>query len=158
MTSLTNAYRRRLDLRRLRGGERGAIDLNTVLLGLAVFLIVGAVAAVSFTGILNAAKDTGPKANAQSVQTMVDACYAQTQDYTQCKTQEVLEAGSASGLSWGAEANQVGVAAANATSYVITAKGSPKTQEFIITKVSGGSPTRSCKETGKGGCPSGGSW
>lgn len=145
-------------LERLRSDERGAIDLNTVLLGLAVFLIVGGVAVVSFTGILNAAKDTGPKANAQSVQTMVDACYAQTQDYTQCTTQAVLEAGSASGLSWGAAENQVGVSALNATSYTITAKGSPATQEFKITKTNGASPTRSCLAKGTGGCPASGVW
>ncbi len=148
----------RLEKLRLRTDERGAIDLNTVLLGLAVFLIVGGVAAVSFTGILNAAKDTGPKADAQSVQTMVDACYAQTQDYTQCKSQTVLEAGSASGLSWGAEANQVSVEAANATSYVISSKGAPATQVFTITKTSGSSPTRTCAVKGVGGCPSGGTW
>ncbi len=153
-----NALTRWQRLSRLRSEEHGAIDLNTVLLGLAVFLIIGGVAAVSFTGILNSAKDTSPKANAQSVQTMVDACYAQTQDYTQCTTQAVLEAGSASGLAWGTEANQVSVTASNSTSYVITAKGSPATQEFKITKASGGSPTRSCLAKGTGGCPSSGVW
>jgi hypothetical protein len=158
VTSIRNWYRRRLGPRRLRGDERGAIDLNTVLLGLAVFLIVGAVAAVSFTGILSAAKDTGPKANAQSVQTMVDACYAQTQDYTKCTSKEVLEAGSASGLSWGALANQVEVKAANATSYEIISTGSPVTQKFKITKVSGGTPSRTCEVAKTGGCPEGGTW
>lgn len=142
----------------MRFEERGAIDLNTVLLGLAVFLIVGGVAAVSFTGILNSAKDSGPKANAQNVQTMVDACHALTQDYTQCATQGALEAGSPSGLSWGTAANQVSVSSLNSTSYAITAKGTAATQEFKITKTNGASPTRSCVVKGTGGCPLSGVW
>jgi len=148
----------RLERVDLRTDERGAIDLNTVLLGLAVFLIVGAVAAVSFTGILNAAKDTGPKASAQSVQTMVDACYAQTQDYTQCEEQKVLEAGSPTGLSWGEEANQVEVNAFGANGYVITSTGSSTKQKFMIAKLFGGQPVRTCQEAGVAGCPASGTW
>ncbi len=132
--------------------------MNTVLLGLAVFLIVGGVAAVSFTGILDSAKDTNPKANAQSVQSMVDACYALTRNYTQCTSQTALEAGSSSGLSWGTEENQVSVTASGSSSYVINAKGSPVTQEFKITKTNGGKPTRRCVALGVGGCPLNGVW
>jgi hypothetical protein len=44
---------------------------------------------------------------------------------------------------------------ANANSYVVTGY-SQSGNDFVITKVNGGSPSRSCTTVSTGGCPAGG--
>jgi type IV pilus assembly protein PilA len=70
----------------------------------------------------------------------VESCYADTQDYTKCASASAL---TGSGLDYGAGVGQVSVAASAANTFAVTAK-SKSTNDFVITRATTGTITRTC--------------
>ena len=124
---------------------------------LVVILIVGILAAIAlptFLGQQKKGQDASAKSDARNLVSQVESCFADTQDYGNCLTAAQL---GTTGLSLGTSDGQVNVTSSNATSYVITGY-SKSGNDFIITKVSGAAPTRTCTTAGQGACPTGGAW
>ena len=124
---------------------------------LVVILIVGILAAIAlptFLGQQKKGQDASAKSDARNLVSQVESCFADTQDYGNCLTAAQL---GTTGLSLGTSDGQVNVTSSNATSYVITGY-SKSGNDFIITKVNGAAPTRTCTTAGQGACPTGGSW
>jgi hypothetical protein len=99
------------------------------------------------------AADANPaeaKAAAREAATYVESCYADTQDYSQCKSGDVLAAGD---LEVGSSPGQVRVAEATASTYRIEAR-SQGDGVFTIEKDESGAVERTCSGAG---CE-GGSW
>jgi type IV pilus assembly protein PilA len=121
---------------------------------LVVILIIGILAAIalpSFLGQQQKAQDTSAKSNARSLVTSVEACYAETIDYTKCTTALM----DPTGLPIGSGVGQVDVAAADANTYTVTAK-SKSGGSFMITRTSTAPLSRTCSGGSKG-C-NGGVW
>ena len=130
---------------------------------LAVILIIGILAAIALTTFLghkDRAEDADAKALGRNLVTHVESCFAGERDYTKCDTAAELEY---AGTDYGSGAKQAEVSAATTLSYEIksysesTLGGSRHT--FTISKdVSTGIIDQTCTPTGKGGCPTSGSW
>ena len=127
---------------------------------LVVILIIGILAAIAlptFLGQRSKAQDASAKSDARNMVSQVESCYATSQDYTACNTDTALSSDGPTGLTWGTGAGQVSVTAASTNSYTVEAVANSG-NKFDIIKASGGGITRTCTPTGKGGCPSSGSW
>ena len=124
---------------------------------LVVILIIGILAAIALPAFLSQrskGQDADAKSNARNLVSQLESCYSQDQTYAGCAaSQDVTQ----SGLPIGGGVGQVDFASGNANSYVVTAK-SKSTGDFLITKVNGGAPSRTCTATGSGACPSSGIW
>jgi len=124
---------------------------------LVVILIIGILAAIAlptFLGQQRKGQDASAKSDARNLVSQVEACFSDTQDYTQCNTASAL---GTTGLDYGAGAGQVSVTAAAATTFTVTAT-SHSTNTFSIERVAGGGYTRNCTAPGNGGCKAGGTW
>ena len=124
---------------------------------LVVILIVGILAAIAlptFLGQQKKGQDASAKSDARNLVSQVESCFADTQTYGTCLTAAQL---GTTGLALGTNPGQVSVTSLNATSYVITGY-SKSGNEFRITKVNGGPPSRDCDVDGQGACPSNGVW
>ena len=127
---------------------------------LVVILIIGILAAIAlptFLGQRSKAQDASAKSDARNMVSQVESCYATNQDYTTCDADTELASDGPTGLDWGTTAGKVSVTAAGTNSYTVAAV-SNATHTFTIAKASGGGITRTCAPTGKGACPSGGTW
>ncbi|HEX8122606.1 MAG TPA: type II secretion system protein [Solirubrobacteraceae bacterium] len=124
---------------------------------LVVILIVGILAAIAlptFLGQQKKGQDAAAKSDARNLVSQVESCFADTQDYQKCDTAAEL---GTTGLDIGSTNGKVEVTGAVADGYVI--KGHSKSgNEFRITKVGGGAPTRDCDTDGQGACPANGLW
>jgi type IV pilus assembly protein PilA len=126
---------------------------------LVVILIIGILAAIALPAFLNQrskAQDSTAKSDVRTAQTAMETFYTDNQTYAGAT-------GGAAGTLVGIEpalknANALTVVTADATSYEInvTSKSSDGTK-FTI-KNNGGTVTRTCDKSSKGGCNSGGSW
>jgi len=116
---------------------------------LVVILIIGILAAIalpSFLGQQQKAQDTSAKANARSLVSHVESCYAgNTGDYTNC-TADKLDS---TGLPLGTGLGQVTVTITTAQSYVVTAK-SRSGGVFTITRTNTDPLARDCTGGTKG--------
>ena len=124
---------------------------------LVVILIVGILAAIAlptFLGQQKKGQDASAKSDARNLVSQVESCFADTQDYAACDTAGEL---GTTGLTIGTADGEVSISGATTDDYVITGQ-SKSGNNFIITKLNGGAPSRTCNATGVGACPTGGTW
>jgi type IV pilus assembly protein PilA len=124
---------------------------------LVVILIIGILAAIAlpaFLGQRAKGQDADAKSNARNLVSHLESFYAGEQTYDNSLNSADVQD---SGLPLGTSDGQVTVTSDDVDDYVITAQ-SESGNEFRITKVNGGAPTRTCDTDGEGGCPSNGSW
>jgi type IV pilus assembly protein PilA len=126
---------------------------------LVVILIVGILAAIAlptFLGQQKKGQDASAKSDARNMVSQVESCFADTQDYQLCDGAPATELGT-TGLTIGTNDGEVGIVASAKDSYVITGY-SKSGNDFLISKVAGAAPTRTCTATNVGACPSTGKW
>jgi type IV pilus assembly protein PilA len=134
---------------------------------LVVILIIGILAAIAlpnFLGQRSRGQDAAAKSNARNAVSMVESCFTDTQDYSQCQNAASGSLGTNTGLNFtanGAAPTQGGQVAANGTvpagGYTITAL-SASGGTFQIVKDATGQIYRGCLPKGQGACSVQGTW
>jgi type IV pilus assembly protein PilA len=137
---------------------------------LVVILIIGILAAIAlpvFLGQQEKGQDSSAKADVRNAFTQVEACYADTRDYTACDTQADIGTTAKTGFVFGAAAltatsadNEIWVSATSSTNFFVESR-SESGGTFRITKNgTTGAITRACGPAAPNmtaGCR-GGSW
>jgi type IV pilus assembly protein PilA len=123
---------------------------------LVVILIIGILAAIAlpaFLGQRQKGQDASAKSDARNLVSHMESCFSGSETYANCETsQDVTE----SGIALGSGTGQATISGNTATGYTIVGH-SKSGNDFTIAK-SNATITRSCTSTGKGACPSSGSW
>jgi type IV pilus assembly protein PilA len=130
---------------------------------LVVILIIGILAAIalpSFLGQQKKGQDASAKSDARNAVSQVESCYADSQDYQQCKTGGTTDVLSGTGIASGTGTGKTTITSSGATVYTVVST-SKSNNTFTIERKSDGTSARNCTvgTGGSGGsCPSGGSW
>jgi len=120
-----------------------------------VILIIGILAAIAlpvFLGQQEKGQDSSAKADVRNALTQVEACYADTEDYQKCTTNDDIGSVAKTGFTFQAGAptgkGQIQVQASGQNQVSVTARSETGTT-FTITK-NNGSVSRSCSGSSAG--------
>jgi type IV pilus assembly protein PilA len=126
---------------------------------LVVCLVVGVLAAIALPVFLSQShkgQDSAAKSDARNLVSVVQACYAERDDYRRCD--EAAELGS-TGLPLGAGTAEVDVASTTADGFIVTARSRSGNEFRFVHPAGPGAPTeRRCDTPGSAGCPEDGRW
>ena len=129
--------------------------LVEVLVVCLIIAILAAIALPTFLRQQTSAQDAAAKSNARNLVSHVEACGASSEDYTKCDTAAELGTTGLPVVDGAPTADDtVGVAAATAFTFTVTAQSKHDHATFSISKVAPGVITRTCSGPG-GGCPHG---
>jgi type IV pilus assembly protein PilA len=129
---------------------------------LVVILILGILATIAlptFLGQAHKADDAAAKEYTADLVKLVEACYANEQDYTGCNSLSDLSNGGSEpiGMPYGNGPNQAEVSASTVDSFAVTGH-SRSGNTFTATRNSIAPIERTCSTAGSGGCTSAGTW
>ena len=124
---------------------------------LVVILIIGILAAIALPAFLNQrekAQDSEAKSGARTAQTALETMYTDDQSYANGSVTNLIKIEPA--------LTQLGARLTTTPgpdTYVVNVKSKGSNQiTYTISRDNTGAVTRSCDKTGKGSCPTGGSW
>lgn len=145
---------------RARLAQQDGFTLIELLATLLVLGILAGIVLTTFFGHKDRAEDGVAKANARTLVTQVESCFAVNEDYTVCDTVDEL---GPSEVPYGAGPGQASVTDADRLSYVLDSysisEADGERHTFRIAKdLDTGTITQSCGPTGSGGCPESGTW
>ena len=137
--------------------ERG-FSLFEVMIVAVIIGILAAIALPMITGNQTKAQDSEAKFNAGSMQSHVESCFVETEDYSDCETGDPLLP--ETGLPHGTGPGQVRMVSDGPRDYSIEAM-SRSGNVFRLVRIAGSKPTRSClvpPGNERGGCKSDSTW
>ena len=146
---------------RSRAANQDGFTLIELLVVILIIGILAAIALPTFLGQRSKGQDASGKSDARNMVSQVESCYATEQTYVNCDQDTEISVDEPTGLPWGTTSgsgrSRSRVAVRRRTRGRSSLTRSPATTS-PSTKAATGAITRTCTTTGKGACPSTGSW